>query len=143
MKKIILLILIMSISFGENINKQILKKLDKIDNEIKAIKKEVSLIKQEMRLRFEAVDKRFESVDKRFEILTSILVALITGIFALIGFMMWDRRTVVEKAKKECMNEVKEKADKEYVDRLVKAMNELIVLKDEKAIDVFKKYNLI
>ena len=100
MKKIILLILIMSISFGENINKQILKKLDKIDNEIKAIKKEVSLIKQEMRLRFEAVDKRFESVDKRFEILTSILVALITGIFALIGFMMWDRRTVVEKAKK-------------------------------------------
>ena len=143
MKKIILLILIMSISFGENINKQILKKLDKIDNEIKAIKKEVSLIKQEMRLRFEAVDKRFESVDKRFEILTSILVALITGIFALIGFMMWDRRTIVEKAKKECISEVKEKADKEYVDRLVKAMNELIVLKDEKAIDVFKKYNLI
>jgi len=82
-------------------------------------------------------------MDKRFETLTSFIIALTTGIFALIGFMMWDRRTVVEKAKKECIDEVKEKADKEYVDRLVKAMNELIVLKDEKAMDVFRKYGLL
>ena len=90
-----------------------------------------------------SMDKRFESMDKRFEILTDLIMALTTGIFALVGFMMWDRRTVVEKAKKECIHEVKEKADKEYVDRLVKAMNELIVLKDEKAINTFKKYGLL
>ena len=126
MKKIVLLILFISISLGENINEQILKKLDRIDNELKTVKKEVSLIKQEMRLRFEAMDKRFEAIDKRFEdvnkrfeTLTSILVALITGIFALIGFMMWDRRTLVEKAKKECINEIKKTANKK-VGRVVK-----------------------
>ena len=176
MKKIIFLIIFIILSFGENINKQILKKLDKIDNGIKIIKKEIDFTKKEMRIRFEAMDKRFEIMqksmdnrfeamdkkfemmqksmnnrfeamqhymDKRFETLISLIVALITGIFTLIGFMIWDRKTVVEKTKKECMNEIKEKADKEYVDRLVKAMNELIVLKDEKAMDVFRKYGLL
>jgi len=94
-------------------------------------------------------DKRFEQVDKRFETLTDFLMALTAGIFGLIGFMMWDRRTVVEKAKAECAKEVREsedfnkKADKEYVDRLIKAMNELLLLKDETAKDVFKKYGLL
>ena len=93
------------------------------------------------------MDNRFEAMqhymDKKFEILISLIVALITGIFALIGFMIWDRKTVVEKTKKECTNKIKEKADKKYVDRLVKAMNELIVLKDEKAMDVLKNMDYL
>ena len=95
--------------------------------------------------RFEAIDKRFEAIDKRFEMLTNFMMALTGGIFALIGFMMWDRRTVIENAKKEIENSdaFSKKADKEYVDRLIKAMNELLILKDETAQNVFKKYGLL
>ena len=109
-----------------------------------------------MRLRFEAVDKGFESMDKRFEmmqrymdrrfeVLTNFMMILATGIFSLIGFMVWDRKTIIEKAKKECIKseEFNKKADKEYVDRLIKAMNEILDLKDEKSINIFKKYGLI
>ena len=45
--------------------------------------------------------------------------------------MILDRRSVIEKTKKEYTNEAKEKADREYVDRLVKAM------------DVCRKYGLL
>jgi len=172
MKKYIFLLLIfISTTFANATNDQILKKLNQIEHN-------QELLKQEMKLRFEAVDKRFEAIDKRFEMmnenfnkrfemmqrnmdkrfeavdkrfetLTSFMMALTAGIFGLIGFMMWDRRTVVEKAKAECAKEVEQseafdkKADKEYVERLIKAMNELLILKDETAKDVFKKYGLI
>ena len=161
MKKYIFLLLIfISTVFANTTNDQILKKLDQIEHN-------QELLKQEMKLRFEAVDKRFEAIDKhfeqvdkrfemmnenfnkRFETLTNFVMTLTAGIFGLIGFMMWDRRTVVEKAKAECAKEVEQseafdkKADKEYVERLIKAMNELLILKDETAKDVFKKYGLI
>jgi len=152
-----------------------LKKLDNIQIQVNNIQKEVQnikhsqeLLKQEMKLRFEAVDKRFEmmnesfnkrfeqidkrfeQIDKRFETLTNFMMTLTAGIFGLIGFMMWDRRTVAQKVKEECNQEIEiqskiinTKADKEYVDRFVKAMNELLVLKDETAINIFRKYNLL
>ena len=165
MKKIIFLILIfITTTFAETTNDQILKKLDNIQIQVNNIQKEVQnikhnqeLLKQEMKLRFEAVDKRFEAVDKRFEAvnkrfetLTNFVMTLTAGIFGLIGFMMWDRRTVAQKVKEECNQEIEiqskiidAKADKEYVDRFVKAMNELLVLKDETAINIFRKYNLL
>jgi len=161
MKKYLFILLIfISTTFANTTNDQILKKLNQIEHN-------QELLKQEMQLRFEAVDKRFEAVDKRFEMmqhnmdkrfeavdkrfetLINFMMALTAGIFGLIGFMMWDRRTVVEKAKKECVKEVEQseafdkKADKEYVERLIKAMNELLILKDETARNVFKKYGLI
>jgi uncharacterized protein YoxC len=178
-KKIIFLISIfITTTFAETTNDQILKKLDNIQIQVNNIQKEVQnikhnqeLLKQEMKLRFEVVDKRFEvvdkrfesidkrfesidkrfeSIDKRFETLTNFVMTLTAGIFGLIGFMMWDRRTVAQKVKEECNQEIETqskiidtKADKEYVDRFVKAMNELLVLKDETAINIFRKYNLL
>jgi len=173
-KYIFLLLIILNTTFANTTNDQILKKLDQIEHKIQTIEQNQQLIKQEMKLRFEAVDKRFEAIDKRFEMMqhnfdkrfeqidkrfeqvdkrfetfTKLMIGLIGGIFGLIGFMMWDRRTVVEKAKAECAKEVEQseafgkKADKEYVDRLIKAMNELLLLKDETAKDVFKKYGLL
>jgi len=156
MKKYIFLLLIfITTIFANTTNEEILKKLDKIEHN-------QELLKQEMKLRFEAVDKRFEAidkrfedmnenfnkrfeaVDKRFEMLTNFMMALTAGIFGLIGFMMWDRRTVVEKAKKEIENSesFNKKANKDYVDRLIKAINELLA-KDEMAKEVFRKYGLV
>ncbi|WP_456471427.1 hypothetical protein [Caminibacter sp.] len=109
-----------------------------------AINKRFEMMNESFNKRFEAIDKRFETIDKRFEILTNFMMALTGGIFGLIGFMMWDRRTVVDRARRDIENSeiINKKADKEYVDRLIKAVNELLA-KDEMAREVFKKYGLI
>jgi len=177
MKKFIFLISIfITTSFAQATNDQILKKLNKIENDVQLMKQEMNLrfesmdkrfemmnesfnkrfesmdkrfemMNENFNKRFEAMDKRFEMMqhymDKRFETLTNFIITLTAGIFGLIGFMMWDRRTVAQKVKEECNQEIETKADKEYVDRFVKAMNELLVLKDETAINVFRKYNLL
>ena len=149
MKKYILLFIFVSVAFATISNEQILKKLNKIEHNQELLKQEMRLRFEAIDKRFEAIDKRFENVDKRFEMLTNLMSALIAGIFGLIGFMMWDRRTIVDKAKVECAKEViqseefNKKADKEYIDRLIKAMNELLLLKDETAKEIFKKYKLI
>ena len=165
MKRIIFLILISILTtFAETTNEQILKKLDNINIQITNIQKEIQnikhnqeLLKQEMELRFEVMDKRFESMDKRFEtvdkrleILANFIMTLMAGIFGLMGFMMWDRKTIVQKVKDEYNQKIATqfkiidaKADKEYVDRFVKAMNEFLISKDETATNIFRKYNLL
>ena len=163
MKKYIFWLLFVMTLSANTTNEEILKKLDQIQHNQELIKQEMKLrfeaidkrfemMNENMNKRFEAIDKRFEAVDKRFEdmnqrfeTLTNFLTALTAGIFGLIGFMMWDRRTIIERAKKEMENSdsFAKKADKEYVERLIKAMNELLTLKDKTAENVFKKYGLL
>ena len=128
------------------------KRFDAVDKRFDAVYKQFETVDkrfEEVNKRFEEVNKRFEEFNRRFETLSNFIMTLIAGIFGLMGFMMWDRRTVVEKAKKECVEDVEKseifnkKADKEYVDKLFNAMNELLALKDETAKNVFKKYGLV
>ncbi|MEO1923865.1 MAG: hypothetical protein ABGX25_05060 [Nautiliaceae bacterium] len=136
---------------NENMNKRF-EAIDKhfemmnenFNKRFEAIDKRFEMMNENMNKRFEAIDKRFEDMNRRFEILTNFILALTAGIFGLIGFMMWDRRTVVEKAKREMENSdlFNKKADREYVEKLIKAMNELLA-KDEMAKEVFKKYGII
>ena len=137
----------------EMMNESFNKRFEQMDKRFEMMQHNFDKRFEQMDKRFEMMqhnfDKRFEQMDKHFETLTGFLIALTAGIFGLIGFMMWDRRTVVEKAKVECVKEVEQseafgkKADREYVDRLIKAMNELLLLKDETAKDVFKRYGLL
>ena len=77
-----------------------------------SIDKRFEMMNESFNKRFEQIDKRFEmmqySFNKHFETLTNFLMALVAGIFGLIGFMIWDRRTVVEKAKKDFVKEIME-----------------------------------
>jgi hypothetical protein len=96
------------------------------------------------------MNKRFEDMNKRFDFIANILTALVAGIFGLIGFMIWDRNSSIQKArektKEDCQKFINEidlkKADKEQVTKIVNAINELLA-QDENAIKVFKKYGLI
>ena len=165
MRIFIIFVLLLLTANANTTNEEILKKLNKIEHNQELIKQEMKLRFEGIDRRFEAIDKRFESIDKRFEdmnkrfesidkrfedmnkrfeTLTNFILALTTGIFGLIGFMMWDRRTVAEKARKEMENSdlFNKKADIEYVNNLVKAINELLA-KDETARDIFKKYGII
>ncbi len=62
---------------------------------------------QQMNVRFAAVDQRFKSMDQRFDDLDKklsgriddlhdIMLAILLGIFGLIGFIIWDRRTMIK-----------------------------------------------
>ena len=165
MRIFIIFVLLLLTANANTTNEEILKKLNKIEHNQELIKQEMKLRFEGIDRRFEAIDKRFESIDKRFEdmnkrfesidkrfedmnkrfeTLTNFILALTTGIFGLIGFMMWDRRTVAEKARREMEKSdlFNKKADIEYVNNLVKAINELLA-KDETARDIFKKYGII
>ena len=104
--------------------------------------------------RFEQVDKRFEQVDKRFEelredmnkrfeqILTFLWI--ISGIFtalvvALIGFLFWDRRTLIEKAEERVIKKIEKEG--RLID-LIGALRELAKSNPEIA-KVLKQFNLL
>ena len=43
----------------------------------------------------ETMDQRFEAVDQRFNFLENLLMVVIAGIFGLIGYIVWDRKTAL------------------------------------------------
>ncbi|MDD3553675.1 MAG: hypothetical protein PHC35_04050 [Deltaproteobacteria bacterium] len=51
------------------------------------------------------MDKRLESVDKRLDMLQSIVIggfgAILTSMLALVGFILWDRRTFIKPVQQE------------------------------------------
>jgi predicted PurR-regulated permease PerM len=91
--------------------------------------------------RFEQVDKRFESMqnqmdkrfesmqnqmDKRFEQLTSFLWMIVsiftTLVVAILGFAIWDRRTIISRAKEEALEAVRAESK---LDDILKAMRRI------------------
>jgi predicted PurR-regulated permease PerM len=80
--------------------------------------------------RFEQVDKRFESMqnqmDKRFEQLTSFLWMIVsiftTLVVAILGFAIWDRRTIISRAKEEALEAVRAESK---LDDILKAMRKI------------------
>jgi len=74
----------------------------------------------------EQVDKRFEQVDKRFEQLTNflwMLVSIFTAFtIAILGFAIWDRKTIVSKAKEEAIKAIQSESK---VETMLKAMRKI------------------
>lgn len=68
------------------------ERFDAIDQRFDAVDQRFDAIDK----RFEAVDQRFESIDDQFGRLWSLMLVIIAGIFGLIGFIVWDRRTVLK-----------------------------------------------
>ena len=71
-----------------------------------------------LNIRFDEMNKRFESIDKRFDALQGFMLwgfgITFSGMFILIGFILWDRRTTLAPV----VNETKEL--KEIIDLLKK-----------------------
>ncbi len=126
---------------------------DNFNKRFDAVDKRFEMMNDNFNKRFEAIDKRFEDMNRRFEFIENLMIALVAGIFGLIGFMMWDRRTVVEKAKSEIRIECEKKeryiqeidmkkVDKDYMEKIIKAINEVLA-KDSEAAKIFHKYGII
>jgi archaellum component FlaC len=87
------------------------KRFDLVDNHFETIDKRFEAIDKRFDLvdnHFETIDKRFEAIDKRFDfvinqisrqetLIFTMFSVLITSILALIGYILWDRKTVFDK----------------------------------------------
>ncbi|MBF0563768.1 MAG: hypothetical protein HQK89_00840 [Nitrospirae bacterium] len=90
--------------------------------------------------RFEQVDKRFEQVDKRFEQMTNFMFwgfgTLFSGMWVLIGFILWDRRTALAPAVR------KTKEIEEQSELLKRALKE-VATKDPHVKEALKHVGLL
>jgi hypothetical protein len=73
------------------------------------------------------------------------MLALIAGIFATVGFIWWDRRTMISKAKEEVQSELQSKLDQKtdhaLLEKILDALREFA--KEDKRVDsVLKKRGL-
>ena len=136
MKSIILILLTLTIltASSEPATKDDIKSL------IHQMDKRFDAMQNSMDKRFEQVDKRFEQVDKRFEDMMSFMFLLATGTFGLIGFSLWDRRTMINTAKRELEPELIKKADKNMLDKVISIIEEMA--KNDKIMqEILKKHN--
>ena len=113
MKKIFL-ILAFFISFNllAQTEREILLKLsEKVDKmaeqqvaanlEIKGISIELKALEKSVDKRFESLDKRFDDANKRMDILLYVMIAILSGTFGLIGFVVWDRQASIKPISEE------------------------------------------
>ncbi|MEW6618391.1 MAG: hypothetical protein AB1422_03400 [bacterium] len=67
----------------------------------KIVKEEVQALREEMQKEFGYVNKRIDDVNKRIDDVRSLLYVMLAGIFTLVGFIIWDRRTAISPAVKK------------------------------------------
>ena len=63
--------------------------------------------------RFDDVNRRFDDMNGRFDDLKGLLYVILAGIFALFGFVLWDRRTALSPAIKKT-RELEEKEEMKF-----------------------------
>ncbi len=101
------------------------------------------IIREELRPieeRISSLDKRIDSLEKRIEDLRAVTLAgfgiLFAGMFCMIGFVIWDRRTALKPA----INEIEELKKREA--RLEEVLRK-IAYEDPKIASILKSTNLL
>lgn len=93
-----------------------------------------------MESKIEVLEKRTDALDKRIDGLQSIMLGsfgvLFSGMMALIGFGLWDRRTALAPAVRQT-EELKERSD-----RLEKVLKEY-ARNNPKFAEIMKLFNLL
>ncbi len=84
----------------------------------------------------EATNKRFDEQMKFLEILAGIFTALVLGV---IGFAIWDRKTIIKRAKEEAIEEIEKEGN---LRDLIRALREL-ARKNKELAEVLRRFNLM
>ena len=105
---------------------------------------------QQIDQRFEAVDRRFETVDQQLDKIWALMLVMIAGIFGLIGYIVWDRKTALRPVEQRIMAleaefhrdlEIQHE-DGSRLTRLVKVLREM-AKSDEKLANVLRSVSLL
>ena len=70
-------------------------KVDKLAEQLIELSKQQAVMAGKSEVFEKAIDKRFEDADKRVAMIFYTMLAVLAGIFALIGFIIWDRQVSV------------------------------------------------
>ena len=94
-------------AFTPEEERQLLRDVTEIKATLRVFMEQTNKRFEDMNRRFEDINKRFEEVNHRFDQLYTFLW-IITGIFtsimvAVIAFALWDRRTIVNRARDEAV----------------------------------------
>nr|VFJ66094.1 MAG: hypothetical protein BECKFW1821B_GA0114236_11126 [Candidatus Kentron sp. FW] len=83
------------------------ERFEAVDQRFESMEKRFDQRFEAVDQRFEAIDQRFEAIDRRFESIErmlgwilNLLSVLIIGIIGLVGFIIWDRKTVLSPLEK-------------------------------------------
>ena len=133
------------------------ERLNQIDKRFEQINKRIDDLREDMNKRFEQVDKRFEQIDKRFEqvnkrfdeqnkrfdTLQQLMIAIIAAFAAIvavaIGFAIWDRSTMVRKARDEAIERIEKEGRLRDFIRALRAYAE----KNRELAEILRSFNLL
>jgi hypothetical protein len=62
------------------------------------LKERIIILETKVEEGFKAVNQRIDSLEKRIDDLRGLIYVILAGIIALIGFIIWDRRTALAPA---------------------------------------------
>ncbi len=125
----------------------------KIDERFDAVNQRFDAVNQRfdaVNQRFESINQRFESIEDQFGRIWSLMLVIIAGIFGLIGFIVWDRRTVLKPVEQrlERMESYLEQdleikhTEGSRLSRLVKVLQEM-AREDERLAVVLRSFSLL
>lgn len=121
-------------------DREIVERLTKVETKLDGVEKRIDGVENQIKQLREDINKQFDRIDSQFNRLSAIFTALVV---AVIGFAIWDRRTMVrpfETKVKEIEDVIAENRNKLHT--LIDALKTLSKT-DEKVADVLKKFNLL
>jgi len=116
MKKLFFILLVWCVCFSSfsqsETEKAILSEIKEIRKENQEIKIQIQELRLENEKRFGEIEKRlfslenvsnirFEETNKRIDILLYVMIAILTSMFGLIGFVVWDRQVSLKPIKED------------------------------------------
>ena len=127
---------------------------NQIDQRFEAFQNQVDqrfeVSQQQIDQRFEAVDQRFEAVDQQLDKIWALMLVMIAGIFGLIGYIVWDRKTALRPVEQRLIaleSEFHRDLEIQHEEgsrltRLVKVLREMAKT-DEKLANVLRSFSLL
>jgi len=121
-----------------------------MDQRFEAVDQRFEAFQQQIDQRFESVDQRFESVDEQLDKIWTLMLVMIAGIFGLIGYIVWDRKTALRPVEQRLIaleSEFRRDLEIQHEEgsrltRLVKVLRE-IAKTDEKLANVLRNFSLL
>jgi DNA repair exonuclease SbcCD ATPase subunit len=121
-----------------------------IDQRFGAFQKQIDQRFAAVDQRFDAVDQRFEAVDQQLDKIWALMLVMIAGIFGLIGYIVWDRKTALRPVEQRLIaleSEFHRDLEIQHEEgsrltRLVKVLREM-AKSDEKLANVLRNFSLL
>jgi len=121
------------IPFTQDDRDRLIKLEARVEEGFKAVNQRIDTLERSVNQRIDGLER---SVNQRIDSLQNLLYVVIAGIFALIGFVIWDRRSALAPAIK------KNKELEERQDRMEKAFKEL-ASRDSSVAEVLRNVGLL